>query len=175
MPEHRQTMLFSATMPKALMEFTKTGMMHDPTVVRLDSEVQVSDDLRIAFITCRSAEKEAVLGMEKADEYVVVKCGEMEGSSDWCANSMRRTVGTEVIGCNPTALIFKKLVTIYDHGLNIFKVTGEGLDMVSVPGNDFESEGCIAFPWARKAIQVRESCCMIINYLLLRKAYKIYV
>lgn len=61
MPEHRQTMLFSATMPKALMEFTKTGMMHDPTVVRLDSEVQVSDELRIAFITCRSAEKEAVL------------------------------------------------------------------------------------------------------------------
>lgn len=61
MPEHRQTMLFSATMPKALMEFTRTGMMHDPTVVRLDSEVQVSEELRIGFITCRSAEKDAVL------------------------------------------------------------------------------------------------------------------
>jgi len=61
MPENRQTMLFSATMPKALMEFTKTGMMHDPVVVRLDSEVQVSDELRIGFITCRSAEKDAVL------------------------------------------------------------------------------------------------------------------
>lgn len=61
MPEHRQTMLFSATMPKALVEFTKTGMMHDPEVVRLDSEVQVSDELRIGFITCRSAEKDAVL------------------------------------------------------------------------------------------------------------------
>mmetsp|Transcript_18501 Transcript_18501/g.44534 ORF Transcript_18501/g.44534 Transcript_18501/m.44534 type:complete len:1036 (-) Transcript_18501:134-3241(-) len=61
MPENRQTMLFSATMPKALVEFTKTGMMHDPTVVRLDSEVQVSEELRIGFITCRSAEKDAVL------------------------------------------------------------------------------------------------------------------
>lgn len=61
MPEHRQTMLFSATMPKALVEFTKTGMMHDPTVVRLDSEVQVSEELRIGFVTCRSAEKDAVL------------------------------------------------------------------------------------------------------------------
>ncbi|KAL7521184.1 hypothetical protein ACHAWX_005880 [Stephanocyclus meneghinianus] len=61
MPEHRQTMLFSATMPKALMEFTKTGMMQDPTVVRLDSEVQVSEELRIGFITCRSEEKDAVL------------------------------------------------------------------------------------------------------------------
>ena len=61
MPEHRQTMLFSATMPKALVEFTKTGMMNDPLVVRLDSEVQVSEELRIGFITCRSAEKDAVL------------------------------------------------------------------------------------------------------------------
>ncbi|KAL7509512.1 hypothetical protein ACHAXN_007812 [Cyclotella atomus] len=61
MPEHRQTLLFSATMPKALVEFTKTGMMNDPTVVRLDSEVSVSEELRIGFITCRSAEKDAVL------------------------------------------------------------------------------------------------------------------
>jgi ATP-dependent RNA helicase DDX54/DBP10 len=48
-------------MPKALMEFTKTGMMQDPTVVRLDSEVQVSEELRIGFITCRSAEKDAIV------------------------------------------------------------------------------------------------------------------
>ena len=61
MPESRQTALFSATMPKALVEFTRTGMMHDPVVVRLDSEVQVSDELRIGFVTCRSAEKDAVL------------------------------------------------------------------------------------------------------------------
>eukprot|EP00970_Alexandrium_tamarense_P016231 scaffold6323_cov203-Alexandrium_tamarense.AAC.3 len=61
MPEHRQTMLFSATMPKALVEFTKTGMMHDPQVVRLDNEVQVSEELRIGFVTCRSDEKDAVL------------------------------------------------------------------------------------------------------------------
>ena len=66
--------------------------------------------------------------MEKADEHVtvkcgdvVVKCGEMEGSSDWCANSMRLTVGTEIIDCNSTAPI------ISDHGLNIYKVTEKGL------------------------------------------------
>jgi len=61
MPENSQKMLFSATMPKALMEFTKTGMMHDPVVVRLDNEVAVSEELRIGFVTCRSAEKDAVL------------------------------------------------------------------------------------------------------------------
>lgn len=76
MPEHRQTMLFSATMPKALMEFTKTGMMQDPTVVRLDSEVQVSDELRIGFITCRSAEKDAVLLHLVRDVLPLMKNGE---------------------------------------------------------------------------------------------------
>ena len=88
-------------------------------------------------------------GVEKADEHVtvkcgdvVVKCGKMEGSSDWCANSMRLTVGTEIIDCNPTAPI------ISDHGLNIYKVTDEGLDVVSVSGDEFESEGCITFPWS---------------------------
>jgi ATP-dependent RNA helicase DDX54/DBP10 len=82
MPEHRQTMLFSATMPKALVEFTKTGMMHDPTVVRLDSEVQVSDELRIAFITCRSAEKEAVLLHLVRDVLPLMKGAELHDTED---------------------------------------------------------------------------------------------
>ena len=42
-------------------------MMHDPTVVRLDSEVQVSEELRMGFITCRSAEKDAVLELIRHD------------------------------------------------------------------------------------------------------------
>lgn len=37
MPELRQTLLFSATMPKALAEFAKSGLQ-DPSVVRLDNE-----------------------------------------------------------------------------------------------------------------------------------------
>jgi len=61
MPENRQTLLFSATMPKVLMEFTRTGMMRDPVVVRLDQEATVSADLRVGFVTCRSDDKDAVL------------------------------------------------------------------------------------------------------------------
>jgi len=60
----RQTMLFSATMPKVLVEFTKSSgsiMNDDPTVVRLDAEVSVSDELRVGFITCRSDDKDAAL------------------------------------------------------------------------------------------------------------------
>ena len=60
-PEHCQKVMLSATMPKVLVEFTKGGFCTDPTVVRLDQEATVSAELRIAFITCRSAEKDAAL------------------------------------------------------------------------------------------------------------------
>jgi ATP-dependent RNA helicase DDX54/DBP10 len=61
LPEACQKLLFSATIPKILVEFTKSGFTVDPTVVRLDQEATVSADLRIAFITCRSADKDATL------------------------------------------------------------------------------------------------------------------
>jgi ATP-dependent RNA helicase DDX54/DBP10 len=58
----RQTLLFSATMPKLLIEFTKCGIMDsDPKVVRLDKDASVSEELRIGFITVRSQEKDAAL------------------------------------------------------------------------------------------------------------------
>lgn len=58
----RQTLLFSATMPKILVEFTKSGIMDsDPQVVRLDKDASVSDELRIGFITVRSQEKDGAL------------------------------------------------------------------------------------------------------------------
>ena len=82
MPESRQTALFSATMPKALVEFTRTGMMHDPVVVRLDSEVQVSDELRIGFVTCRSAEKDAVLLHLVRDVLPMMKGTDTTGAGD---------------------------------------------------------------------------------------------
>ena len=58
-----QKVLLSATMPKSLVEFTKSGCFcaPDPHVVRLDSEATVSEELRISFINCRSMEKDAAL------------------------------------------------------------------------------------------------------------------
>ena len=61
MPEHCQKVILSATMPKILVEFTKSGFCTDPQVVRLDQECSVSEELRIAFLTCRSSEKDASL------------------------------------------------------------------------------------------------------------------
>ncbi len=54
MPEARQTLLFSATMPRALAEFARAGL-RDPTLIRLDAESKISPDLGLAFFTVRWA------------------------------------------------------------------------------------------------------------------------
>ncbi|KAG1326968.1 DEAD-box ATP-dependent RNA helicase 29 [Cocos nucifera] len=58
--ETRQTLLFSATLPKALAEFARAGL-RDPQVVRLDLETKISPDLKLTFFTLRHEEKLAAL------------------------------------------------------------------------------------------------------------------
>ena len=60
LPASRQTLLFSATLPKSLVEFAKAGLQ-DPKLVRLDAESKISSDLRMAFFSVKQAEKEACL------------------------------------------------------------------------------------------------------------------
>ncbi|KAI9052871.1 hypothetical protein LZ554_003143 [Drepanopeziza brunnea f. sp. 'monogermtubi'] len=60
LPTSRQTLLFSATLPKSLVEFARAGLQ-EPTLVRLDAESKVSPDLQSAFFSIKSAEKEGAL------------------------------------------------------------------------------------------------------------------
>lgn len=60
LPQSRQTLLFSATLPKSLVEFARAGL-HQPNLVRLDAESKISPDLQSAFFTMKSAEKEGAL------------------------------------------------------------------------------------------------------------------
>nr|CAD7258899.1 unnamed protein product [Timema shepardi] len=60
LPESRQTLLFSATLPKVLVEFAKAGLT-DPVLLRLDVESKLPDQLKLAFLCCRSEEKTAAL------------------------------------------------------------------------------------------------------------------
>ncbi|KAL1820211.1 hypothetical protein ACET3Z_015080 [Daucus carota] len=55
--DNRQTLLFSATLPSALVEFAKAGL-RDPQLVRLDL---ISPDLKLVFFTLRQEEKHAAL------------------------------------------------------------------------------------------------------------------
>ncbi|QQP55433.1 DEAD (AspGluAlaAsp) box polypeptide 54 [Caligus rogercresseyi] len=58
--DDRQTLLFSATLPKLLVEFAKAGL-NDPTLVRLDVDTKIPDTLKLAFISCRDEGKSALL------------------------------------------------------------------------------------------------------------------
>ncbi|KAI4262149.1 MAG: hypothetical protein L6R42_002665, partial [Xanthoria sp. 1 TBL-2021] len=60
LPSSRQTLLFSATLPRSLVEFARAGLQ-EPTLVRLDAESKVSPDLQSVFFTMKSAEKEGGL------------------------------------------------------------------------------------------------------------------
>ncbi|XP_069475344.1 ATP-dependent RNA helicase DDX54 [Ambystoma mexicanum] len=60
LPENRQTVLFSATLPKQLVEFAQAGLT-EPVLIRLDVDSKLSDQLRLAFFLTRAEDKPAVL------------------------------------------------------------------------------------------------------------------
>ncbi|KAF9969077.1 ATP-dependent RNA helicase dbp10 [Actinomortierella ambigua] len=60
LPANRQTLLFSATLPKMLVDFAKAGLQ-EPTLVRLDVDTKISKDLEMAFFSVKQQEKEAAL------------------------------------------------------------------------------------------------------------------
>ncbi|XP_031358729.1 ATP-dependent RNA helicase DDX54-like [Photinus pyralis] len=60
LPDTRQTLLFSATLPKVLVEFAKAGI-GDPVLIRLDVESKLPAELDLVFLTVRSEERTAAL------------------------------------------------------------------------------------------------------------------
>ncbi|KAJ8651744.1 hypothetical protein O0I10_012691 [Lichtheimia ornata] len=60
LPQNRQTLLFSATLPKILVDFAKAGLQ-EPTLIRLDADTKISKDLEMAFFSVKDSEKEAAL------------------------------------------------------------------------------------------------------------------
>lgn len=60
LPSSRQSLLFSATLPRSLVDFAKAGLTN-PVLVRLDAESKISDQLQMAFFTTKKTEREANL------------------------------------------------------------------------------------------------------------------
>ncbi|KAI7859503.1 P-loop containing nucleoside triphosphate hydrolase protein [Circinella umbellata] len=60
LPQSRQTLLFSATLPKMLVDFAKAGLQ-EPTLIRLDADTKISKDLEMAFFSVKQADKEGAL------------------------------------------------------------------------------------------------------------------
>lgn len=60
LPESRQTVLFSATLPKVLVDFASAGL-NEPTLIRLDVDVKISDKLRTSYFLLRDEDKTSCL------------------------------------------------------------------------------------------------------------------
>lgn len=60
LPEKRQSMLFSATLPRNLVDFAKAGLIN-PVLVRLDAEAKISEELEMCFFSTKKNEREANL------------------------------------------------------------------------------------------------------------------
>ncbi|XP_076255680.1 ATP-dependent RNA helicase DDX54 isoform X2 [Rhynchophorus ferrugineus] len=60
LPDSRQTLLFSATLPKVLVEFAKAGLS-DPILLRLDVESKLPEQLKLQFFMVRPEEKLSAL------------------------------------------------------------------------------------------------------------------
>lgn len=60
LPEARQTVMFSATLPKLLVDFAKAGLS-DPVLIRLDVESKIPEGLVLKFLHCRPDERYTTL------------------------------------------------------------------------------------------------------------------
>ncbi|KAJ0057117.1 hypothetical protein NL108_002034, partial [Boleophthalmus pectinirostris] len=60
LPDTRQTLLFSATLPKLLVEFARAGLT-EPVLIRLDVDSKLSDLIKLSFFHCRADDKPALL------------------------------------------------------------------------------------------------------------------
>ncbi|KAF2085136.1 DEAD-domain-containing protein [Saccharata proteae CBS 121410] len=78
LPASRQSLLFSATLPKSLVEFARAGLQ-EPKLVRLDAESKVSPDLESAFFTIKSADKEGAL-LHILQDIIKMPTGETEAA-----------------------------------------------------------------------------------------------
>lgn len=59
-PENRQTLLFSATLPGQLAEFARAGLK-EPHLIRLDTDTKLSPDLQLRFFLVRPQERYSAL------------------------------------------------------------------------------------------------------------------
>ncbi|KAI9829864.1 MAG: ATP-dependent RNA helicase dbp10 [Sarea resinae] len=91
LPQNRQTLLFSATLPKSLVEFARAGLQ-EPSLVRLDAESKISQDLESAFFSVKSAEKEGAL-LHVINDVIKIPTGQTEAAlkaTENASNSKKR-------------------------------------------------------------------------------------
>jgi ATP-dependent RNA helicase DDX54/DBP10 len=87
LPTSRQTLLFSATLPKSLVEFARAGLQ-EPKLIRLDAESKISPDLKSAYFTIKSGDRDGAL-LYLLDKVIKVPMGETEAAKKARAEEAR--------------------------------------------------------------------------------------
>ena len=114
-------------------------------------------ELGLKGMTADAAVFDPAAPMSSQSKYFNGECGDLEDSPEWCATSLRLTVGSSSIDySDPTAPMIKKLVAIGGRGISIYKLSDDSLDLIWDSADEFEREGCAAFPWAHNGIQDEE-------------------
>jgi ATP-dependent RNA helicase DDX54/DBP10 len=88
LPPSRQTLLFSATLPRSLVEFARAGLQ-DPSLVRLDAETKISPDLESAFFSVKGGEKEGAL-LHILHDVIKMPTGVPAGAKDESEKSSKK-------------------------------------------------------------------------------------
>ena len=91
LPQPRQTMLFSATLPKSLVEFARAGLS-EPNLIRLDVESKISPDLQSSFFTMKKGEKDGAL-LHLISDVIGVPLGETENAKKTKADVQESQAG----------------------------------------------------------------------------------
>jgi len=89
LPASRQTLLFSATLPKSLVEFARAGLQ-DPKLIRLDAESKISPDLKSAYFVVKSGDRDGAL-LHILDNVIKMPVGETEAAKKAKENAANNT------------------------------------------------------------------------------------
>ena len=127
LPPSRQTLLFSATLPKSLVEFAKAGLQN-PKLVRLDAESKISSDLKMAFFSVKQAEKDACLLLLLRDVIGVPfgspKSKDNESSTDKKGKGKGKLRHSEVVTAPHQTLVFAATKHHVEYLTNLLTTAG---------------------------------------------------
>lgn len=124
LPSTRQTILFSATLPKSLLEFAKAGLQ-EPKLVRLDTESKISPDLKMAFFSIKQAEKDACLLYLLRDVIHVPFASKSDEEDQTTAVKKKgRSKRTEIFTAPHQTLIFAATKHHVEYLLNLLTAAG---------------------------------------------------
>lgn len=130
LPTSRQTLLFSATLPRSLVEFAKAGLQ-DPKLIRLDAESKISSDLKMAFFSIKHAEKDAcLLSLLRDVIKVPFRSTHNEGESSPDKKRKGKLKHSEQLTAPHQTLIFVATKHHVEYVMNLLTTAGYGVSHI---------------------------------------------